>query len=131
MAGASARAGAATGCGLTLLPGFYAHGNFGAAPPGAGQRRFLNDIDGFGVLLYAARGKLSGDANIGVAPHSLRAVTPDELAALLDMSPAGPVHIHAAEQEKEVADCVAWSGARPVERSEEHRAELQSLMSNT
>src|SRR3546814_14945453 len=88
-------------------------------------RRFLNDIDGFGVLLDAARGKLSGDANIGVAPHSLRAVTSDELAALLDMSPAGPVHIHAAEQVKEVADCVAWSGARPVEwlldRSEKRR----------
>src|SRR3546814_2701875 len=101
MAGAIARASAATGIGLTLLPVFYAHGNFGAAPPSAGQRRFLNDIDGFGVLLDAARGKLSGDANIGVAPHSLRAVTPDELAALLDMSPAGPVHIHAAEQEKD------------------------------
>ena len=90
MAGAIARASAATGIGLTLLPVFYAHGNFGAAPPSAGQRRFLNDIDGFGVLLDAARGKLSGDANIGIAPHSLRAVTPDELAALLDMSPAGP-----------------------------------------
>ena len=115
MAGAIARASAATGIGLTLLPVFYAHGNFGAAPPSAGQRRFLNDIDSFAALLDAARGKLSGDANIGIAPHSLRAVTPDELAALLDMSPAGPVHIHAAEQEKEVADCVAWSGARPVE----------------
>ncbi|MFC3784357.1 formiminoglutamate deiminase [Sphingopyxis italica] len=115
MAGAIARASAATGIGLTLLPVFYAHGNFGAAPPSAGQRRFLNDIDGFAKLLDAARPKLSGDANIGVAPHSLRAVTPDELEALLDMSPVGPVHIHAAEQEKEVADCVAWSGARPVE----------------
>ena len=115
MAGAIARASAATGIGLTLLPVFYAHGNFGAAPPSAGQRRFLNDIDGFAKLLDAARPKLSGDANIGVAPHSLRAVTPDELAALLAMSPVGPVHIHAAEQVKEVADCVAWSGARPVE----------------
>ena len=111
MAGAIARASAATGIGLTLLPVFYAHGNFGAAPPSAGQRRFLNDIDGFAKLLDAARPKLSGDANIGVAPHSLRAVTPDELAALLAMSPVGPVHIHAAEQVKEVADCVAWSGA--------------------
>jgi len=42
-------------------------------------------------------------------------VAPAELAALLEMSPTGPVHIHAAEQVKEVADCVAWSGARPVE----------------
>ena len=115
MAGAIAQASAATGIGLTLLPVFYAHGNFGAAPPSPGQRRFLNDIDGFAALFGASRAKLAGDANIGIAPHSLRAVTPGELAALLDMSPTGPVHIHAAEQEKEVADCVAWSGARPVE----------------
>lgn len=115
MAGAIVRASAETGIGLTLLPVFYAHGNFNAAPPSPGQRRFLNDIDGFVTLLDASKSKLSGDANIGVAPHSLRAVIPDELAALLEMSPTGPVHIHAAEQVKEVADCVAWSGARPVE----------------
>lgn len=115
MAGAIVRASGETGIGLTLLPVFYAHGNFDAAPPSPGQRRFLNDIDGFAALLDASRPKLSGDANIGVAPHSLRAVTPDELAALLEMSPTGPVHTHAAEQVKEVADCVAWSGARPVE----------------
>ena len=115
MAGAITRASGDTGIGLTLLPVFYAHGNFDAAPPSPGQRRFLNDVDGFAALLDASRSKLSGDANIGVAPHSLRAVTPDELAALLELSPTGPVHIHTAEQVKEVADCVAWSGARPVE----------------
>jgi formimidoylglutamate deiminase len=115
MAGAIAEAAAATGLGLTLLPVFYAHGNFDAAPPSPGQRRFLADIDGFAALLDASRPKLSGDANMGIAPHSLRAVTPDQLAALLELSPTGPVHIHAAEQVKEVADCVAWSGARPVE----------------
>lgn len=115
MAGAIAQASAATGIGLTLLPVFYAHGNFGAAPPSPGQRRFLNDIDGFAKLLGASRSKLSGDANMGVAPHSLRAATPEELTALLAISPTGPVHIHAAEQVKEVADCIAWSGARPVE----------------
>lgn len=115
MAGAIAEASATTGIGLTLLPVFYAHGNFDGAAPSPGQRRFLSDIDGFATLLGASQPKLSGDANIGVAPHSLRAVTPDELAALLALSPTGPVHIHAAEQIKEVADCVAWSGARPVE----------------
>ncbi|SEH13289.1 formimidoylglutamate deiminase [Sphingopyxis sp. YR583] len=115
MAGAIVRASDETGIGLTLLPVFYAHGNFDAAPPSPGQRRFLNDVDGFAALLDASRVKLAGDANIGIAPHSLRAVTPDELAALLELLPTGPVHIHAAEQVKEVADCVAWSGARPVE----------------
>jgi len=115
MAGAIVEASAATGIGLTLLPVFYAHGNFGGAAPSPGQRRFLCDIDGFALLLDGARAKLAGDANIGIAPHSLRAVGPEELAALLAMSPTGPVHIHAAEQVKEVEDCVAWSGARPVE----------------
>lgn len=115
MAGAIVTASAASGIGLTLLPVFYAHGNFGGAAPSPGQRRFLCDINGFSRLFEAARTKLSGDANIGVAPHSLRAVSSGQLAELLSMSPTGPVHIHAAEQVKEVEDCVAWSGARPVE----------------
>lgn len=122
MAGAVVEAGAVSGIGLTLLPVFYAHGNFGGAAPSEGQRRFLCDVDRFAALFDAARAKLPRDANIGVAPHSLRAVTPDELAALLALSPTGPVHIHAAEQVKEVADCLAWSGARPVEWLLDHAA---------
>jgi len=60
--------------------------------------------------------------NVGIAPHSLRAVTPDELAAIMPLADAGPVHIHAAEQIKEVEDCIAWSGRRPVEWLLEHAA---------
>jgi len=110
-------AAAQTGIGLTLLPVFYAHGGFGGVPPTEGQRRFVTSLDGFARLLDASRrivGALDGAA-IGVAPHSLRAVTPDQLAALIGMAPAGPVHIHVAEQLKEVEDCLAWSGARPVD----------------
>ncbi len=110
-------AASATGIGMTLLPVFYAHGDFGGAPPTAGQRRFLSDIDGFSRLFEASRpavAKLDG-GNIGIAPHSLRAVTPAELAALLPLSPDGPIHIHAAEQVREVEACLAWSGKRPVE----------------
>jgi formimidoylglutamate deiminase len=54
-------------------------------------------------------------ANIGVAPHSLRAVTPEELSAIAPLAEGGPVHIHAAEQVREVEECIAWSGRRPVE----------------
>lgn len=115
MAGAIVEASAATGIGLTLLPVFYAHGNFGGAAPSEGQRRFICDIDGFAKLHESALAKLPQDANIGIAPHSLRAVGADELKQLLALSPEGPVHIHAAEQVKEVEDCIAWSGARPVE----------------
>src|SRR5690606_3276644 len=54
-------------------------------------------------------------AVLGVAPHSLRAATPEELQKVVPLAGGGPVHIHVAEQVKEVEDCVAWSGRRPVE----------------
>jgi formimidoylglutamate deiminase len=114
-AGAIALAGELSGIGLTLLPVFYAHGDFGGAPPSPGQRRFLSDIDGFARLLEASRSKLPADAVLGIAPHSLRAVTPEELRAILPMVPEGPIHIHAAEQMREVEACIAWSDKRPVE----------------
>ena len=50
-----------------------------------------------------------------LAPHSLRAVTPAQLSELIALDPGAPVHIHIAEQQAEVADCLAWSGARPVQ----------------
>lgn len=107
----------ATGIALTLLPVFYAHAGFGGQPPAHGQRRFINDLDGFADLVGRCR-VLTGallDAVVGVAPHSLRAVSPEELAAMPALAGDGPIHIHVAEQTKEVDDCLAWSGARPVE----------------
>ncbi|HVW93626.1 MAG TPA: formimidoylglutamate deiminase [Devosia sp.] len=116
MAGRIVAAARATGIGLTLLPVFYAHAGFGGTPPGEGQRRFINDIDSFGRLLERSRAlarELPGSV-VGVAPHSLRAVTPDELAAITEIADS-PIHIHIAEQVREVEDCLAWSGTRPVE----------------
>jgi len=106
-----------SGIGLTLLPVFYAHGGFGGAAVGAAQTRFLSDPDSYDALLRASRRAVAGlnGAVVGIAPHSLRAVTPHELQAILPLAEGGPVHIHIAEQTKEVEDCLAWSGARPVE----------------
>jgi formiminoglutamate deiminase len=117
MAGRIAAAAARTGIGLTLLPVFYAHSNFGALPPAPAQRRFITSRDGFARLLDASRAVLRDlpDAVLGVAPHSLRAATPEELAEIAALVPGGPVHIHAAEQVREVEDCLAWCGRRPVE----------------
>jgi formiminoglutamate deiminase len=122
MAARVAAAAATTGIALTLLPVFYAQANFGAAPPTPGQRRFVLDVDGYASLFEASRKLLVSltDARIGVAPHSLRAVTPEQLAHVTALSPSGPIHIHAAEQTKEVEDCLAWSGARPVQWLLEH-----------
>ncbi|MGE0034973.1 MAG: formimidoylglutamate deiminase [Xanthobacteraceae bacterium] len=110
-------AAAETGIGLTLLPSFYAYGGFGGSPPAAGQRRFLNDPDRFLRLVERTRAiaaTLPG-TKVGIAPHSLRAVTPDTLRAVCDAAPEGPIHIHAAEQTREVDECIATLGERPVE----------------
>lgn len=122
MAARIGQAAAASGIALTLLPSFYAHGSFGGAAPHDGQRRFICSVDQFAALMAASRKAIAGlpDANIGIAPHSLRAVTPDELAAIVPLADGGPVHIHAAEQVKEVEDCLAWSGQRPVQWLLEH-----------
>ncbi|KQX19224.1 MULTISPECIES: formimidoylglutamate deiminase [unclassified Sphingomonas] len=116
-------AAAETGIALTHLPVFYAHSGFGGAAAGEGQRRFLHDVDGYAALLDRLRQPIEAlpDAVLGVAPHSLRAVTPEELAAVAALV-GGPVHIHVAEQVKEVEDCLAWSGARPVEWLLDHAA---------
>ena len=111
--GAAARA---TGIGLTLLPCLYRFGDFGGAPPPAGQRRFLSTPDRFARLVEAARVSLRDldAAVVGVAPHSLRAVDPAGLREAIALADGGPIHIHAAEQRREVEACLAWSGARPV-----------------
>ncbi len=102
------------GIGITMLPSLYRHGGIFGLPPHAGQRRFLNDLDGFQAIVEATRAAIGGDPQmaLGLAPHSLRAVTPAMLGALSGF--AGPIHIHAAEQPKEVAECLAATGARPV-----------------
>lgn len=106
----------ATGIALTHLPVFYAHGGFGAEPAGAGQRRFLHDVGRFADLVAACdRLRQRPQDRVGFAPHSLRAVTADELPLLADALPGRPVHIHVAEQRREVEDCLAATGRRPVE----------------
>jgi formiminoglutamate deiminase len=117
LAGRVAAAVETSGIRLTLLPCFYAHGDFGATAPSSGQRRFINDLDGFAALFARCEtivASLEG-ATIGVAPHSLRAVSPDELRFVAGLAGERPVHIHAAEQRREVEACVAWSGRRPVQ----------------
>ena len=117
MAEALVAAAAQTGLALTLLPVFYAHAGFGGQAPSHAQRRFICSLDQFAKLREAARAVLSAlpDAVLGLAPHSLRAVTPNELAVLAKMAGTAPIHIHAAEQVAEVEACQAWSGQRPVE----------------
>ncbi len=111
----------AAGIGITQLPVLYGYGDFGGQGAGEGQRRFLNDPDRFLELVEGLLKEYRGDPNVrvGIAPHSLRAVTPETLAAVLDgletLDAGAPIHIHIAEQHGEVRDCIEWCGLRPVE----------------
>ncbi|RYF79934.1 MAG: formimidoylglutamate deiminase [Comamonadaceae bacterium] len=113
------RAAKRAGIGLTLLPVLYQTSGFGGLPPNDGQRRFIRSTDSMLRLLERLKPLCDAQgARLGLAPHSLRAVPPEglreALAGLHAIDPTAPVHIHIAEQTKEVDDCLAWSGQRPV-----------------
>jgi len=114
------RAAARAGIGLTLLPVLYQAAGFGGLAPSEGQRRFIRTTDNMLALLerLAPLCQAQG-ARLGLAPHSLRAVSPDSLreavAGLHALDATAPVHIHIAEQTGEVQACLAWSGQRPVQ----------------
>jgi len=105
------------GISLTLLPVFYAHSGFGGATPNNEQRRFIHSLDSFFRLWQECTDLVASlpSARLGLAIHSLRAATMQELQQLLPLAANMPIHIHIAEQVKEVEDCINWSGARPVE----------------
>ena len=101
------------GIGITLLPVLYAYGGFGGQSANPGQRRFLNDPAGFARIHADLAAALRPGERLGIAPHSLRAVTVGLLKEV--MTPQGPIHIHIAEQMKEVEDCLVFCNRRPVE----------------
>lgn len=106
------------GIGLTLLPVLYAHAGFGGQTPNEGQRRFINGTDAYLSLVESLRARLAAQPTqqVGLCFHSLRAVTPQQIADVLVADRGDcPIHIHIAEQQKEVDDCLAWSGRRPLQ----------------
>jgi formimidoylglutamate deiminase len=91
-------------------------GGFDGRPLGERQRRFGHEVDAFLALIEALRADEDASMRVGCALHSLRAVPPDAMAAVLAALPRDmPMHIHIAEQLGEVQDCLALRGARPVE----------------
>lgn len=99
------------GIGLTLLPVFYRQGGFDGKPPSAAQRRFLNDRDSYARIMETK----VPSGRIGIAPHSLRAVTLHDLRWAAATWRGQPAHIHVSEQTREVEDCLAAHGRRPID----------------
>lgn len=120
MCAALLRAAENTGIGMTLLPVLYQASGFGSKPPEKHQQRFTHNIAEFlsfwDQLLPLCR---NYGVKLGLAPHSLRAVIPEQLHEALShvfsADDSAPVHIHVSEQQKEVDDCLSWSGKRPVQ----------------
>ena len=107
-----------SGIGVTLLPVLYSHSDFGAQPPTPAQGRFVHSTDQYLALLQQLASQLApGSENtLGVCFHSLRAVTSEQIDQVLAVhTDPKPVHIHIAEQQKEVEASLQYCGQRPVE----------------
>jgi formimidoylglutamate deiminase len=116
MAEAVATAGQQSGIGLTMLPVLYSYAGFGEQPLKPEQKRFRTDVAQVMRVAEALEGLRGGQFEVGAAPHSLRAAAPGQLRELAQALPASrPLHIHVAEQQGEVEQCLAFCGRRPVE----------------
>ena len=110
-----------SGIGLTLLPVLYQHSGFGEQKPTDGQKRFINSTKQFNQLVSDCftLSEHYSNTNVGIAPHSLRAVDKvsltEAVAHVRALDNQAPVHIHISEQQKEVDDCLAHYGKRPVQ----------------
>lgn len=106
------------GIGLTHLPTLYMSSNFGDVPLKKEQSRFYNSIDSFQELLSILSKHLQNDnqSSLGIALHSLRAVSPSTIKEVLHSSEllnkSAPIHIHISEQMMEVEECIRWCGKR-------------------
>ena len=105
------------GIGLTLLPTLYLTGGFDGRALSERQRRFGHRLDAYLDLVRRLQGMETSTLRVGVALHSLRAVPPEALTAVMGsgLVDDAPIHIHIAEQLGEVQDCLALRGARPVD----------------
>lgn len=124
MSRALGEAASSTGIGLTLLPVLYERAGFDATALRNDQRRFRTSADDVLRLRDGARSLSLPNVDAGVAIHSLRAAAPSSIAALVKRCAGdpGPIHIHVAEQTKEVEDCIAATGRRPIEWLAHHVA---------
>lgn len=105
------------GIGMTLLPVLYSYAGFGGQPAQTGQKRFIQNVERYLEQQQVITRQLADQPlqNHGLCFHSLRAVKLEQMEqVLLASAQTLPVHIHVAEQQKEVDNCLAWSGQRPV-----------------
>lgn len=104
---------------ICVLPVLYQRGGFDNRPLEGAQERFgLTDNSFLGLISEICDKHRHALVTTGMAIHSLRAVEPNKIGRIVEQFNTicdGPVHIHVAEQKKEVADCLSVTDKRPVE----------------
>ncbi len=105
------------GIGLTLMPALYERAGFGHAALREDQRRFASTPETVWAAAQAIAARRRPGLRAGLVVHSLRAASAASITRLAALAQAfsGPIHIHVAEQTAEVDDCLAATGARPIE----------------
>ncbi len=105
----------AAGIGITMLPVLYSYAGFGEQPLKPEQSRFRTDAADVLRIVESLEPLRGAQTEVGVAPHSLRAASIEQVREVLASLPGSrPVHIHIAEQQGEVQQSLAQTGARPV-----------------
>lgn len=112
------------GLGLTVLPVVYERAGFSQPSLRDDQRRFAMDVERVLACRDAVRRLDAPDVDASVALHSLRAASAESIAELANAvaGDRGPIHVHVAEQQREVDECLAASGQRPIEWLASHVA---------
>ncbi len=115
MALAIAEAAQDAGIALVMLPALYRTGGADGSAPSARQEQFVKSLDALLAIRATLEG-VPGIAKLGLALHSLRAVPRTEIEfAIVSVPPDAPIHVHAAEQLREVEECLEHLKKRPVE----------------
>ncbi|MBS1103198.1 formimidoylglutamate deiminase [Gluconobacter sp. Dm-62] len=111
------------GIGITLLPTLYARGGFDGSPLNEAQKRFSSTSETIADILSDLQAEWHGSQLVrtGIGLHSLRAVDIQSVSPLLQAAgPGAPIHIHIAEQQREVDTCLSITGQRPVDHLMSH-----------
>lgn len=105
-----------TGMGITMLPVLYSYADFNNQALREDQRRFNTNVEQILRIVESLENQRNAQTEIGVAPHSLRAASTDQIRDVVaGLAADRPIHIHIAEQMREVNACLAATGKRPVE----------------